>query len=202
MERDGGRQASLQRQTGETRVTVELNLDGTGTASVHTGVGFLDHLLELASRHGLFDLSVQAEGDMRVDAHHTVEDVAIVLGRAFSQALGDRRGIVRTAHSYVPMDEALALVAVDIGGRGYAVVETGLAGERIGTLDSDLIRHFFHSFASEARANVHARVLYGANDHHKAEALFKALGRALDAATRPDPRRGQAIPSTKGLIET
>jgi imidazoleglycerol-phosphate dehydratase len=196
------RRTVVERATGETRIAVKLNLDGAGEALIQTPVGFLNHLLVLMAKHGLFDFEVKAEGDVEVDDHHTVEDVAITLGRAFGQALGDRRGIVRTGHAYVPMDEALALVAVDIGGRGYVVVETELSGNRLGTMDPDLVRHFLESFALEARMNVHARVLYGANDHHKAEALIKALGRALDSATRVDPRRGQQVPSTKGFIET
>ena len=182
-------------------MAVELDLDGVGEASIQTPVGFLNHLLHLMARHGLFDLAVRAEGDLQVDEHHTVEDVGIVLGRAIGQALGERRGIVRVGHSYVPMDESLAMVAIDLGGRPYAVVETALGGQRLGSIEPDLIRHFIETLATEARMNVHARVLYGTNDHHKAEALFKALGRALDAATRLDPRLGQGIPSTKGIIE-
>lgn len=198
---EGMRRASVERATGETRIAVRLDLDGTGEYSVLTPIGFLNHLLSLMAKHGLFDLEVRAEGDVQVDDHHTVEDTAIILGRAFSQALGDRKGIVRVGHAYVPMDEALALVAVDIGGRGYAVVETGLSGQRLGTMDADLVRHFLESFALEARMNVHARVLYGTNDHHKAEAVFKAFGRALSAAASLDRRRLGQVPSTKGLIE-
>ncbi len=193
------RKADIERKTGETRVFVSLNLDGKGAHEVHTGVGFLDHMLSLWAAHGLFDLRVQATGDLDVDSHHTVEDVAIVLGRALDEALGDRRGIVRTAHSYVPMDEALALVAVDLSGRPYTVFRAEWHTPFLGAMDVDLVRHFFETLAVHARMNLHARVLYGSNDHHQAEALFKALGRALDAATRIDPRR-EEVPSTKGVI--
>jgi len=194
------RRAVVERQTGETSVRVELNLDGRGVAEVATGIGFLDHMLHALARHGLFDLVVQATGDLRVDEHHTAEDVAIVLGRALDGALGDRAGIRRMAHAFVPLDEALALVAVDIGGRGYAVVDAALAGPRLGTLDADLVRHFFETLAREGRINVHARVMAGENDHHKAEALFKALARALDQATQLDERLGGTVPSTKGTL--
>lgn len=195
------RQAVVERSTGETRVQVELVLDGHGRGDTQTGVGFLDHMLASLAKHGLFDLSVRAEGDLVVDEHHTVEDVAIVLGRAFREALGDRAGIKRMAHAIVPLDEALALVAVDIGGRGYAIVEAPFDGPRIGQMDADLVRHFLETLAIEARMNVHARVLAGSNDHHKAEAIFKALAKALDAATQHDERLDGVIPSTKGVLE-
>ncbi|MGD8998580.1 MAG: imidazoleglycerol-phosphate dehydratase, partial [Anaerolineae bacterium] len=162
--------------------------------------GFLDHILAHVAVHGLFDLEVQAEGDLHVDAHHTVEDVALALGEAIDQALGDRAGIVRVGSAYVPMDEALAFVAVDLSGRPYAVVDIDWAGPMVGGVPVTLIPHILESFAISIRANVHARVLYGRDDHHKAEALFKALGRALDSATRLDPRRGATIPSTKGSL--
>jgi imidazoleglycerol-phosphate dehydratase len=194
------RQATIHRQTQETNVQLTLNLDGTGQHELETGVGFLDHMLAHVAVHGLFDLIVQASGDLHVDAHHTVEDVALVLGQALDQALGQRAGIVRSASAYVPMDEALAFVAVDLSGRPYAVTQVDWAGTRVGSLPVTLIPHFFESLAVTARANLHARVLYGRDDHHKAEALFKALGRALDAATALDPRRGGAIPSTKGAL--
>jgi imidazoleglycerol-phosphate dehydratase len=194
------RQATIHRQTQETNVQLTLNLDGTGQHELETGVGFLDHMLAHVAVHGLFDLIVQASGDLQVDAHHTVEDVALVLGQALDQALGQRAGIVRSASAYVPMDEALAFVAVDLSGRPYAVTQVDWAGTRVGSLPVTLIPHFFESLAVTARANLHARVLYGRDDHHKAEALFKALGRALDAATALDPRRGGAIPSTKGAL--
>jgi imidazoleglycerol-phosphate dehydratase len=157
-------------------------------------------MLSHVAVHGLFDLTVQASGDLYVDAHHTVEDVALVLGQAFDQALGKRAGIVRSGSAFMPMDEALAFVAVDLSGRPYAVTQVQWNGTRVGGLPVSLFAHFFQSWAVAARANLHARVFYGRDDHHQAEALFKALGRALDAAVRLDPRRGQAIPSTKGAL--
>lgn len=194
------RRATIQRQTRETTVSLMLDLDGNGTHTIATGLGFLDHMLAHIAVHGLFDLTVQAEGDLNVDPHHTVEDVALVLGTAFDQALGDRAGIARIGSASVPMDEALASVAVDLSGRPYAVVEVVWTGSMVGGIPVTLIPHFIESFAATARANVHARVLYGRDDHHKAEAVFKALGRALDAATRIDPRRAGVIPSTKGTL--
>lgn len=194
------RRAVVERITNETTVRVELDLDGRGEARVATGVGFFDHLIHALARHGLFDLAVSATGDLEVDEHHTVEDVAIVLGRAFLQSLGDRRGIRRMAHAVVPLDEALALVAVDISGRGFAAVEAEFAGPRIGTLEAHMVRHFLETFAREGQFTLHARVLAGDNDHHKAEALFKALARALDAATQIDVRLADAVPSTKGTL--
>jgi imidazoleglycerol-phosphate dehydratase len=194
------RTATIHRQTKETDIQVTLDLDGTGQYEVETGIGFLDHMLAHVAAHGLFDLTVQASGDLHVDPHHTVEDVALALGQTFDQALGDRAGLTRMGSAYVPMDEALAVVAVDLSGRPYCVAEMDWAGPTIGGMPVTLIPHFFESFAVTARANVHARVLYGRDDHHKAEALFKALGRALDTATRLDPRRGETIPSTKGTL--
>ena len=195
----GNRTTTVERKTGETSVHVTLNLDGRGRADVHTGIGFYDHMWTLFASHGLFDLTIRAEGDLDVDEHHTVEDVAICVGQAIHQALGDRRGIVRTAHAYVPMDESLARVVVDLGGRPYAVFHAEWHTPRIGELSTDLIFHIFETLAIHARMNLHAHVLYGRNDHHQAEALFKALARALDAATRLDPRR-EDIPSTKGML--
>lgn len=194
------RTAKVNRETRETQIQLTLNLDGTGQYQIETGVGFLNHMLTHIAAHGLFDLTVQATGDLHIDPHHTVEDVALVLGQAFAEALGDKAGIVRMGSAYVPMDEALAFVAVDLSGRPYCVAEVAWTGPSVGGIPVTLIPHFVESFAVAARANVHARVLYGRDDHHKAEALFKALGRALDAATRPDPRRGDAIPSTKGTL--
>jgi imidazoleglycerol-phosphate dehydratase len=193
------RSATIDRTTGETEIHLTLGLDGQGKTNVNTGVGFLDHMLVLFAHHGLFDLTVAAKGDLQVDAHHTVEDVAICLGQALDRALGDRAGIVRTAHSYVPMDEALGFVAIDLSGRPYAVVDVTWHGPALGGMDVDMVRHFLESVAIHGRLNLHARVLYGRNDHHQAEALFKALGRALDAATALDPRR-QGVPSTKGML--
>jgi len=193
------RKAQVVRKTKETEVEVTLTLDGQGRYQVETSLGFLDHMLAQLAVHGLFDLQVRARGDLDVDEHHTVEDVALALGQALDQALGDRRGVVRMAHAYVPLDEALARVVVDLSGRPYAVVEAAFATSRLGAVGSDLIIHFLETLAIHGRMSLHAQVLYGRNDHHKAEALFKALGRALDAASRLDPRR-ETIPSTKGLL--
>ncbi len=194
------RRATVERTTNETAITLSLDLDGTGQSTVATGVGFFDHMLALWAKHGLFDLEVSCQGDLHIDSHHTCEDVAICLGQAIAQALGDRGGIVRTAHSFVPMDEALCFVAVDISGRPYAVVDAEFTTPLLGTLPTDLVWHIFESVAIQARLTLHARVHYGRNDHHKVEGLWKAFGRALDGATRLDPRLGGAIPSTKGAL--
>jgi imidazoleglycerol-phosphate dehydratase len=194
------RKASVKRETNETQIQLELDLDGSGQIDLHSGVGFLDHMLAQLALHGLFDLSLTARGDLDVDCHHTVEDVALALGEAFYQALGDRRGIVRMGSAYVPMDESLAFVAVDLSGRPYAVIQAEWHAPTVGGIPTSLFNHFLESFASQARCNLHARVLYGRDDHHQAEALFKALGRALDAATAIDPRRAARIPSTKGTL--
>jgi imidazoleglycerol-phosphate dehydratase len=194
------RTATISRRTGETDITLTLAVDGSGAADIATGIGFLDHMLALFAKHGSFDITVNAQGDLQVDEHHTAEDVCICLGQALERALGERRGIVRTAHSFVPMDEALGFVTVDLGGRPYCVVEADFATPRVGQLGTDLIAHLFESIAVHGRLNLHARVLYGRNDHHKVEALFKAFGRALDAATRLDDRLGDAVPSTKGTL--
>jgi imidazoleglycerol-phosphate dehydratase len=193
------RSATIDRITGETEVHLALGLDGQGRGEISTGVGFLDHLLVLFQHHGLFDLSVKAQGDLYVEAHHLVEDVAICFGQALDRALGDRVGIVRMGHCYVPMDETLGFVAVDLSGRPYAVVDITWRGTVLGAMDVDLVRHFLETLAMHGRLSLHARVLYGLNDHHKAESLFKALARALDAATQVDPRR-QEVPSTKGRL--
>jgi len=193
------RSAQIERSTGETQITLSLTIDGTGKADIQTGIGFLDHMLTLFAGHGLFDLTVRANGDLHIDDHHTAEDVCICLGKALDQALGDRRGIVRTAHSYVPMDEALGLVAIDLGGRPYCVFDAEFVTPSLGQLGTDLLFHLFETLAIHGRLNLHAKVIYGRNDHHKAEALFKGLGRALDAATQIDPRR-QGVPSTKGTL--
>jgi imidazoleglycerol-phosphate dehydratase len=194
------RTATITRTTGETNITLTLNVDGSGNGDIHTGVGFLDHMLTLFAKHGLFDLHVRAEGDLHIDEHHTAEDVCICLGRALDQALGERRGIIRTAHSFVPMDEALGFVAVDLGGRPYCVFDAEFVTPRVGQLSTDLVGHLFESVAAHGRLNLHARVHYGRNDHHKIEALFKAFGRALDTATRIDDRLRDTIPSTKGAL--
>lgn len=196
------RTATIHRQTGETDIAVRLNLDGSGQAEAQTGLGFLDHMLHALARHARFDLSIKAVGDLHVDEHHTVEDVGLTLGRALDEALGDRAGLVRMGHAVVPMDEALALVAVDFSGRGYFVFEGCFDTDRIGQVGTSLIPHFFESLAHAARMNLHARLLAGQDDHHRAEALFKALARALEQATRLDPRLGGQIPSTKGTLTT
>jgi histidinol-phosphate aminotransferase len=193
------RRATSHRQTRETCVSVEIDLDGRGRFRADTGLGFLDHMLAQLAGHGLFDLSIQAQGDLAIDEHHTVEDVAIVLGQALDAALGDRQGIVRMGSAYAPLDEALAHVVVDLSGRPYAIIEAEFSTPRLGAVSTDLLRHFLETVAVHARMCLHARVLYGRNDHHRAEALFKALGRALDAATRLDLRR-EGIPSTKGVL--
>ncbi|MGC9333437.1 MAG: imidazoleglycerol-phosphate dehydratase HisB [Anaerolineae bacterium] len=189
----------MQRQTGETEVFCRLDLDGTGRYRVATGLGFLDHMLAQVAAHGLFDLEVQARGDLHVDEHHTVEDVAIALGDSLDRALGERRRLVRMAHAYAPLDEALARVVVDLSGRPYAVVDAEFSTDRIGAMDTDLIIHFLETLAFHGRLSLHAHVLHGRNDHHRAEALFKALGRALDMATSLDLRR-EDVPSTKGVL--
>ena len=193
------RTATVTRKTKETDISVTLNLDGAGNADIATGVPMLDHLLSHVAVHGLIDLQIRATGDLQTDAHHTVEDVAIVLGDALDRALGDKRGIARMGHAYVPMDEALALVAVDLSGRAYAVIDAPFAAPMIGALPASLVAHFLETFATHARMNLHARVFYGRDDHHKAEALFKALGRALAMAVAIDPRRVD-VPSTKGAL--
>lgn len=193
------RSAAIERRTGETEIMLTLNLDGVGHADINTGIGFLDHMLTLFAAHGLFDVAVEAKGDLYVDDHHTAEDVMICLGKALDQALGDRAGIVRTWHSFTPMDETLALVAVDLGGRPYCVFNAEFTTPRLGALGTDLLFHLFETFATHGRLNLHAQVMYGRNDHHKAEALFKAWARALSGATRVDERR-KGVPSTKGTL--
>jgi imidazoleglycerol-phosphate dehydratase len=194
------RKSTINRKTSETEISVSLNIDGTGQAEIDTGIGFLDHMLHHIAVHGLFDLAIKAIGDLDVDEHHTVEDIALVLGAAFADALDDKKGIVRTAHAYVPMDESLVLVALDLSGRPYSIVDVEWSGPSVGGISATLFEHFFESFAVTSRCNLHARVLYGRDDHHKAEALFKALGRALDEATSIDCRRQRVIPSTKGTL--
>ena len=194
------RTATIERTTKETSIRLRIDLDGTGTSKIGTGVGFFDHMLNHLAHHGLFDLEVSCDGDLHIDEHHTVEDVAICLGQALEQALGDRAGIVRAAHAYVPMDEALCFAAVDISGRPYAVVQAEFGSDRVGDLATDLVWHIFETIAIHARITLHLRVEYGRNDHHKIEGLWKAFARALDAATRIDERRGGQIPSTKGAL--
>ena len=192
------RLAIVKRETKETNISLELNIDGRGKGEVNTGILMFDHLLEQVTRHGVFDIKLSATGD---DQHHLVEDVAICLGKALGEALGEKRGIVRMADATVPMDDALAMVAVDISGRGYTILDLSFSDNDMAGFPTDLIRHFLESFAIEARFNLHARVVYGTNDHHKAEALFKALGRVLDKATRIDERIGGELPSTKEFLE-
>jgi imidazoleglycerol-phosphate dehydratase len=192
------RKSNIKRTTQETNISLTLNLDGTGKHDISTGIKMLDHLLSQTAKHGRLDLMLKAAGD---DEHHVTEDIAICLGKAFNEALGEKLGIVRMADATVPMDEALANVAVDLSGRGYCVLEAEFMKNDMQGFSTDLIRHFLESFAMEGRLNLHARVLYGVNDHHKAEALFKALGRALDMATRIDKRISGELPSTKARIE-
>ena len=193
------RLSAVKRETKETTISLELNLDGSGKWEIKTGIDIFDHLLSQLARHGVFDIKITATGD---DPHHLVEDTAICLGKAFGEALGEKRGIVRMADVAVPMDESLAVAVVDIGGRGYTVLELPFSKNDMLGFPTDLIRHFLESFAMEAKFNLHARIAYGTNDHHKAEALFKALARALDAATRIDARVGGELPSTKDYFES
>lgn len=195
------RRASISRATAETRIELTFTIDGSGASRINTGVGALDHFLTLFARHGLFDLELTVDGDLSVDAHHTVEDTGICVGQAIREALGDHRGIRRTADVAVPMDEALAHVAVDCGGRSYYVQNGSFSAPAVGQLETDLVRHFFDSLAREARMNIHVITLYGSNAHHEVEAIFKAFARALDAATTLDPRLAGRLPSTKEHIE-
>jgi len=191
------RLAVVKRETRETKINLELDIDGTGKYEINTGMKMFDHLLSQVAQHGRFDIKIFASGD---DPHHLAEDVAICLGKALSEALGEKRGILRMADATVPMDDSLAMVAVDISGRGYTVLELPFSENDMAGFPTDLIRHFLESLASEAKLNLHARAIYGVNDHHKAEALFKALGRALDTATRIDERITGELPSTKELL--
>lgn len=195
------RQARIHRVTAETTIEVEFHVDGSGLSTVDTGIGALDHFLTLFARHGRFDLTVRARGDLHIDAHHTVEDVAICLGQALRQALGDWRGIQRMADAAVPMDEALAHIAVDLSGRGYYVQRSPLPPGAVGQLEADLVRHFLETFAREGHFTLHLVTLYGQNLHHQVEAIFKALGQALDRATRQDPRIAGQLPTTKEHLE-
>ena len=194
------RRTTLDRTTNETDIHVALNVDGRGQYRISTGIRFFDHMLELFARHGGFDLDLRAKGDLDVDQHHTVEDVGIALGEAFEKALGHKRGILRAGYFLMPMDETLGLAAVDFGGRAAAVVETRVRNRLVGDLQSELVADFFEGFARGARANVHARVMYGRSSHHKIESLFKAFARALRAACWRDRRLAGMLPSTKGLL--
>ena len=194
------REASIARKTTETEIDVRIRLDGEGRYSVSTGVGFLDHMLEQLARHGLVDLDVAGEGDLHIDAHHTTEDTGIAVGQAVSAALGDRKGIRRYGHAYVPMDEALVRVALDLSNRPYLIWHVDLPAQKLGTMDTELFREWFQAFAQHAGATLHVECLYGTNTHHIVEACFKALARALRIAAEIDPRRSDAVPSTKGSL--
>ena len=194
------RRATIDRETAETRIHVELNVDGTGIADVHTGIGFYDHMLGAFARHGRFDLVLTCAGDLEVDAHHTMEDCALALGTAFDRALEDRAGLVRMGDATVPLDEALVQVALDLSGRPFAAIALDFVGEMMGEAPTQMVAHVLQSFSVGARLTLHVRQLAGANDHHIAEAAMKALGRALDAATRPVERIAGQVPSTKGTL--
>ena len=194
------RSAEVTRNTLETRITVKLNLDGSGQSAFASGVPFLDHMLDQIARHGLVDLSVSAEGDLHIDAHHTVEDIGITLGQAFAKALGDKKGIRRYGHAYVPLDEALSRVVIDLSGRPGLEFHVEFTRGRIGDFDVDLFREFFQGFVNHAGVTLHIDNLRGINAHHQAETMFKAFGRALRMAVEADPRMGDAMPSTKGTL--
>ena len=194
------RRATINRRTGETNISLSIDLDGTGQYDISTGNGMLDHLLAQLSRHGYIDVDLKAEGDLSTGWHHLVEDTGITLGRAFREALGQGGGVHRMGHSLVPLDETLAMVAVDLSGRSYAALDLSLSQDMVETLPGDLIRHFLESFATEARITLHAKILSGLDSHHKAEALFKALAKALRHAVELDPRADGQVPSTKGTI--
>ncbi|MGP7795297.1 imidazoleglycerol-phosphate dehydratase HisB [Sphingomonas sp. CLY1604] len=194
------RTATINRSTAETRIDVTVNLDGTGTYAIRTGIGFLDHMVEQLSRHGLIDIDLKVDGDLHIDGHHTVEDSALALGQAVAQALGDKRGIRRYGDALSPMDETLTRVALDISGRPWLVWKSGFTVARLGELDTELIEHWFHSFAQTAGITLHVETLYGSNNHHIVESAFKGLARALRAAVEIDPRKADAIPSTKGVL--
>ena len=194
------RSAKLSRNTKETQITVAVNLDGSGRALFDTGLPFLEHMLEQVARHGLLDLDIQAKGDLHIDAHHTVEDIGITLGQAVAQALGDKQGIRRYGHAYVPLDEALSRVVIDLSGRPGLEYHVDFPRARIGEFDVDLLHEFFQGFSNHALVTLHVHSLQGKNAHHVAETIFKAFGRALRVALEPDPRMGGVIPSTKGVL--
>ncbi|PTQ12827.1 imidazoleglycerol-phosphate dehydratase [Sphingomonas oleivorans] len=194
------RTATIHRKTSETEIDVEINLDGMGVYEVSTGIGFLDHMLEQLSRHSLIDIRLKAIGDLHIDTHHTAEDSAIALGEAVRQALGDRRGIARFGHAYAPMDETLSRIAIDISGRPYLVWKSAFTQPKLGDLDTELIEHWFLSFAGAVGMTLHVETLYGRNNHHIAESLFKGAARALRTAIEIDPRKADAVPSTKGTL--
>jgi imidazoleglycerol-phosphate dehydratase len=194
------RKAAITRNTNETSIKVTVDLDGNGKYAVKTGVGFLDHMLEQLSRHSLMDLEVEAKGDLHIDAHHTTEDVGISIGQAVNQALGDRKGITRYGSAYVPMDEALTRVALDLSNRPYLIWKVKFGRDKLGTMDTELFKEWFQAFAQAAGATLHVESLYGDNDHHIVESCFKALARALRDAMEIDPRKADAVPSTKGTL--
>ena len=194
------RTTTVQRQTSETSISVEVNLDGTGLYEVSTGIGFLDHMLEQLSRHSLIDLKVLTKGDLHVDQHHTTEDTGIAIGEALAKALGDKKGITRYGHAYAPMDETLTRCALDISGRPWLVFKADFSMPRLGEWDTELIEHWFHSFAQAAGITLHVENLYGSNNHHIVESCYKALARALRVAVEIDPRKADSIPSTKGML--
>jgi imidazoleglycerol-phosphate dehydratase len=194
------RRAQVRRETTETQIAVELNLDGTGAYSVSTGIGFLDHMLEQLSRHSLIDLTVEAKGDLHIDQHHTVEDTGLAIGEALARALGDKKGIRRYADALSPMDETLTRVAIDISGRPFLVWKTEFSQKRLGEMDTEMFEHWFQSFAQTGGLTLHVETLYGTNNHHIAESAFKGLARALRSAVEIDPRKADAIPSTKGTL--
>ena len=194
------RTGSIERDTKETRIRVAVNLDGTGSYDVHTGIGFLDHMVEQFSRHSLIDVEMRVEGDLHVDQHHTTEDSAIALGKALSQALGDKGGIARYGQAFSPMDETLARVALDISGRPWCVWRAGFSQTKLGEWDTELIEHWFQSVAQTAGLTLHVELLYGSNNHHICEAIYKGFARAMRQAVEIDPRKGGAIPSTKGIL--
>jgi imidazoleglycerol-phosphate dehydratase len=200
MSAPAARIARVERATAETRIAVELNLDGTGSAELATGVPFLDHMLDQLARHGLMDVSVRAQGDLHIDAHHTVEDIGITLGQAFRQALGDKAGLVRYGHAYVPLDEALSRVVVDLSGRPGLEFHVPFTRAMIGTFDVDLVHEFFQGFVNHAHVTLHVDNLRGANAHHQCETVFKAFARALRTAVAHDPRQQGTVPSTKGTL--
>ena len=194
------RTATISRNTNETEIAVNVDIDGTGTFEIATGVGFFDHMLEQLSKHSLIDMTVNAKGDLHIDDHHTVEDCGIALGQAINEALGDRRGICRYASFDLPMDEAMTSAAIDVSGRPFLVWDVDFPREKIGTFDTELVREFFNALAQAARITLHVKTHYGVNAHHIAETCFKAVARALRLATEMDPRMGDAIPSTKGTL--
>ena len=194
------RTGRIERNTAETKILVEVDLDGSGTYDVSTGIGFLDHMVEQVSKHSLIDITLRVDGDLHVDQHHTTEDSALALGQALAQALGDKAGIARYGHAYSPMDETLARVALDISGRPYFVWRAGFSQEKLGEWDTELIEHWFHSVAQTAGLTLHVELLYGQNNHHICEAIYKGFARALRSAVEIDPRKGGAVPSTKGQL--